>query len=88
MIMNVVKRRRVDSMAGELSNITYLAHPFHKTNGLRLIDDMNLDKVLSLQTLTTDVDEVVPKEKLNAVPRESKVLPMLSHSLEDDDDIF
>lgn len=69
LVMNVVKRRRVDQSPGSLSNITYLAHPFAINNGLRLLDDLNLPKVLSLQSLSTDIDETIQKEKTNAVPR-------------------
>lgn len=68
MTINVVKRRRIDSSAGEFAKYTYLAHPFSKSNGLRLLDDINLDKVLSLQSLTTDILGV-NKEKANIVPR-------------------
>lgn len=68
MTINVVKRRRIDSSAGEFAKYTYLAHPFSKSNGLRLLDDINLDKVLSLQSLTTDIIGV-NKEKANVVPR-------------------
>lgn len=66
--INVQKRRRIDAEAGEFAKYTYLAHPFSMTNGLRLIDDINLDKVLSLKSLTTDIIGV-DKEKANAVPR-------------------
>lgn len=70
LVFNVVKRRRVDSTAGELAKYTYLAHPFDRNNGLRLIDDMNLDKVLSLQSLVNDIEGLVPvNERANAVPR-------------------
>jgi replicative DNA helicase len=68
MTFNVVKRRRIDMADAEFAKYTYLAHPFSKSNGLRLIDDINLNKVLSLQSLSSDID-VVGKEKANAVPR-------------------
>ena len=68
--VNVVKRRRIDASEAEFAKYTYLAHPFAKNNGLRLIDDINLDKVLSLQSLVSDIDMLgVDKEKTNAVPR-------------------
>ena len=51
-----------------MAKYTYLAHPFAKNNGLRLVDDFNLDKVLSLKSLASDID-IVGKEKTNAVPR-------------------
>lgn len=66
--VNVVKRRRIDTADAEFAKYTYLAHPFSKSNGLRLIDDINLDKVLSLQSLSSDI-AVVDKERANAVPR-------------------
>lgn len=66
--MNVVKRRRIDQSQSDFAKYTYLAHPFAKNNGLRLIDDINLDKVLSLQSLSSDIS-LIDKEKANAVPR-------------------
>ena len=68
MTINVVKRRRIDMADSEFAKYTYLAHPFAKNNGLRLLDDIHLNKVLSLQSLVSDID-VIPKEKANAVPR-------------------
>ena len=68
MLINVVKRRRIDSAESEFAKYTYLAHPFAKNNGLRLLDDIHLNKILSLQSLDTDIDPV-GKEKANAVPR-------------------
>ena len=65
-MLNVVKRRRIDVADAEFAKYTYLAHPFAKNNGLRLIDDVPLDKVLSLQSLATDIN-LVGKEKENAV---------------------
>lgn len=73
LVFNVVKRRRIDSTAGEVAKYTYLAHPFAKNNGLRLLDDINLDKVLSLQSLINDIDNIVGKDKTNAVPRLNKI---------------
>ncbi len=66
--VEVAKRRRIDASEGDLAKYTYLAHPFSANNGLRLIDDINLDKVLSLQSLNTDIS-MIGKEKTNAVPR-------------------
>ena len=67
--INVAKRRRIDAADAEFAKYTYLAHPFSPNNGLRLLDDIYLNKVLSLQSLVTDVSDIVPKEKANAVPR-------------------
>ena len=72
MIISVVKRRRIDSNESDFAQFTYLAHPFAKRNGLRLIDDYHLDKVLSLRSLVSDID-VVGKEKVNAVNRDVKL---------------
>ena len=69
MTINVLKRRRIDAAEAEFAKYTYLAHPFAPKNGLRLLDDINLDKVLSLQSLSTDVDMIPDKERANAVPR-------------------
>lgn len=68
LVVNAVKRRRIDSLESDLAKYTYLAHPFARNNGLRLIDDIKLDKVLSLQSLVTDISGI-GKEKANAVPR-------------------
>lgn len=66
--LNVVKRRRIDSKDQDFAQFTYLAHPFARGNGLRLVDDLYLDKVLSLRSLLSDID-TVGKEKINATPR-------------------
>lgn len=66
--LEVIKRRRIDSSESDLAKYTYLAHPFSEKNPMRLIDDMGLDKVLSLQSLVSDTD-IVSKEKTNAVNR-------------------
>jgi hypothetical protein len=81
MTINVLKRRRIDSSEMEFAKYTYLAHPFAKNNGLRLLDDMNGDKVLSLQSLSSDI-YMVGKEKQNAVPRLKAMNP--SDFVEDD----
>jgi hypothetical protein len=66
--LDAVKRRRIDTNEYEMARFTHLAHPFSEKNGLRLLDDLYLDKVLSLQSLDTDIS-LVSKEKANAVPR-------------------
>lgn len=66
--INLLKRRRIEAAQSDMAKYTYLAHPFAKNNGLRLVDDFNLDKVLSLKSLASDID-IVGKEKTNAVPR-------------------
>lgn len=68
--VNVVKRRRIEASESEFAKYTYLAHPFSKNNGLKLVDDLNLGKVLSLQSLSSDIDLVgLHKETVNATPR-------------------
>lgn len=79
--VNVQKRRRIDQSEAEFAKYTYLAHPFAPNNGLRLLDDINLDKVLSLQSLSSDIN-LVNKEKTNAVPR---LKQMEAIDFEDDD---
>lgn len=66
----VVKRRRIDASEAEFAKYVYLAHPFSKKNGFRLLDDVNLDKVLSLQSLGSDINDIgLTGEKTNAVKR-------------------
>lgn len=83
--VNVQKRRRIDQSEAEFAKFTYLAHPFAKNNGLRLIDDINLDKILSLQSLTTDI-AIVGKEKINAVQRQKLIDNKQQSFVEFDDD--
>ena len=70
MTINVIKRRRIDAADSSMAKYTYLAHPFAKNNGLRLLDDLGTDKVLSLQSLSSDIDMIgAAKEITNAIPR-------------------
>ncbi len=86
MLINIVKRRRLDSNDKDLINHTFLAHPFAKNNGLRLIDDMGPnDKVLSLQSLVSDISPG-SVEKANAVPRLKMMQP--SEFVEFDDENY
>lgn len=82
MAFNLLDRRRVDASDAELSGYEYLVHPFAKNNGLRLLDDINLSSILSLQSLVNDLDGIVPKDKVNATPRENVVK---SHKFIEDD---
>jgi len=68
LVINVVKRRRIDSSEAEFAKYTYIAHPFARENQFRLLDDMNQEKILSLKSLVTDID-IEGKEKTNAVSR-------------------
>lgn len=74
MVISVIKRRRIDISDIEFVKYTYLAHPFHKNKPLALIDDVNLDKVLSVQSLVNDID-IIGKERTNAVPRLKSMEP-------------
>ena len=71
--VNVLKRRRIDQAEAEFAKYTYLAHPFSKKNSMRLLDDVNLDKVLSLQSLGSDILVEANKEKVNATQRLQQV---------------
>lgn len=77
----VLKRRRLDANIDmETRNITYIAHPFAKDNGLRLINDMNTNDIMSVRSLSSDIlgDNV---DKTNAVPRKK----METKDFEEDD---
>ena len=68
--INVVKRRRIDASEAAYAKYTYLAHPFAKNNGLKLLSDVHLDKILSLQSLGSDIESTgVNAEKKNATAR-------------------
>ena len=68
--INVVKRRRIDASEAAYAKYTYLAHPFEHLNNLKLIPDANLDKVLSLRSLSSDIDSLgVNADRVNSVNR-------------------
>lgn len=67
--INVLKRRRIDASEAEFAKFNYLAHPFKSKNPFALIDDVGTDKILSLQSLASDVDLLDGKEKANATKR-------------------
>lgn len=73
--LSAVKRRRIDASEAEMARFSYLVHPFSEKNPMRLIDDIFLDKVLSLQSLVSDIDNGVDKEKVNAVERLKIIKP-------------
>ena len=70
----LLKRRYRSSEADEnLRRLEYFNHPFYPDNGIKLIDDIELDKPLSLESLSTKFEAVDDKRgKTNAVERESK----------------
>lgn len=74
MTFKLLKRRYRSSEEDEkLRRLEYFNHPFEHDNGIRLIDDIELDKSLSLESLSTKFEAVDNKRgKTNAVERESK----------------
>ena len=52
----------------------YFNHPFEHDNGIKLIDDIEFDKPVSLESLSTKFEGVDDgkRGKTNAVERESK----------------
>jgi len=85
LVINVVKRRRIEAGESDFAKYTYIAHPFAKNNGFRLLDDFGLDKILSVQSLVTDINEV-GKEKTNATERLKIMSPSEFVELDDDFD--
>lgn len=70
----LLKRRYRSSEEDEkLRRLEYFNHPFEHDNGIRLIDDLEFDKPLSLESLSTKFEAVDSKRgKTNAVERETK----------------
>lgn len=61
------KRRRVENTAE--TSFDYFAHPFSRTNGMRLLDDVDKVGVLSVQSLNSEMNPFTSGEQANAVPR-------------------
>ena len=70
----LLKRRYRSSEEDEkLRRLDYFNHPFEPDNGIRLIDDIELNKPISLESLSTKFEAVDSKRgKTNAIERESK----------------
>ena len=70
----LLKRRYRSSEEDEkLRRLEYFNHPFEPDNGIKLIDDIEFDKPLSLESLSTKFEAVDDKRgKTNAVEREVK----------------
>ena len=66
LVLSVCKRRSIDSSNPNMV-CNYMVHPF-EDNSLKLIDDLHLEKSLSLKSLVTDLPDL-NKEKSNAVSR-------------------
>jgi hypothetical protein len=69
-----LKRRYRSSEEDErLRRLEYFNHPFEHDNGIKLIDDIEFDKPLSLESLSTKFEAVDNKRgKTNAIERETK----------------
>ena len=66
--------KRVKIRYKDLSDLGYFNHPFESNNRMQLIDDINLPKSLSEDSLTSDfdgVDLISKKGKRNATDRET-----------------
>ena len=66
-------KRRYRSLDGseKLRRLDYFAHPFEVENEIRLIDDFEMSKPLSLESLATQFEAVDDKRgKKNVVERE------------------
>ena len=76
MTFKLLKRRYRSSEESEkLRKIDYFNHPYDKENGIKLLDDFDLDKPLSLTSLSTQfvgAEEISKRGKKNATTRENK----------------
>lgn len=94
LIFKMLKRRYRSAEENEkMRRFDYFAHPFEKGNEIRLIDDKDLDKVLSLESLSTQfiaVDEKRGKATSNRREQqnEKKEKKKKSEYIEDDNDEF
>lgn len=76
MTFKLLKRRYRSSEENEkLRRLDYFNHPYDKENGIRLLDDVNLEKSLSLTSLATQfvgAEDVSKRGKKNATERKEK----------------
>lgn len=77
MTFKLLKRRyRSAETSEKLRRLEYFNHPYDPNNNLKLIDDVNLDKCLSLTSLSTQFDAADQKGikygKKNAMERKEK----------------
>lgn len=74
MTFKLLKRRYRSTEEDEhLRRLDYFNHPFESGNEIRLIDDIDLPKSLSLESLATQFEPVEDKRgKKNAIDRSSK----------------
>lgn len=76
MTFKLLKRRYRSSEESEkLRKLEYFNHPYDRENGIKLLDDFDLDKPLSLTSLAAQfigAEEVSKRGKKNATARENK----------------
>lgn len=76
MTFKLLKRRYRSSETNEkLRKLDYFNHPYDPENGIRLLDDLESAKSLSLTSLSTQfvgAEDVSKRGKKNAVEREEK----------------
>ena len=74
MTFKLLKRRYRSSEEDErLRRLEYFNHPFEPDNGIRLIDDIEMSKPLSLESMSTKFEAADSKRgKTNAVERGTK----------------
>lgn len=74
MTFKLLKRRyRSTETDDHLRRLDYFNHPFEPSSEIRLVDDLNLAKAVSLESLATQFEPVEDKKgKQNAIERESK----------------
>lgn len=71
----IKKRYRSVEESEKLRRLDYFNHPFEEGNEIRLIDDIDMAKPLSLESLSTQFDPVpstTDRGQKNAVEREDK----------------
>ena len=85
MTFKLLKRRyRSTETDDHLRRLDYYNHPFEPGSEIRLMDDINLAKSLSLESLATQFDPVEDKKgKQNAIERESKKRNKSNNALDD-----
>lgn len=67
------RRYRSTEASDKLRRLEYFNHPFEANSEIRLIDDIDLPKPVSLESLATQFEAVDDKRgKKNAVEREDK----------------
>ena len=85
MTFKLLKRRyRSTETDDHLRRLDYYNHPFEPGSEIRLMDDINLAKPLSLESLATQFEPVEDKKgKQNAIERESKKRNKSNNALDD-----